>query len=97
MKIVVIKNVRLTNLALNALIEATNIQVKEGFLPSPKKGMQGRVCFWVAGQRFFNRGQVCRYLIEECNNWMIACGLVKLDIIKNAGDSTGYKFFDILD
>ena len=78
----------LTSRALDALITATNAKVRDHDSKYNK--------FWLGGKVYNNRGDVCRQLISDCNEWLIPNGLVDLDVIRNATDSTKqYNIFEV--
>ena len=87
--------------ALDALVDATGLEVGEGKSPVLKYKKTGcaKWTYYLKGSHLehTNRGELVREILEKVNNWMLDAGIVKTDILINARCSAGFPLFKVID
>ena len=76
-----------TSRVMDALIAAGNHRINEEYQGEKK-------VYWMDGYKFIGPRQLGQHILKQYNEWMIGCGLVDLDIIKDARYSnSGANYF----
>ena len=87
-------HMKMTTRAVEALASATKIEIL-------KDCKNGRERFWVNGRVFKSNPDAGRFILTEINDWMLAAGIVDLEIIKEARMANCghdyFTFFEIIE